>query len=226
MHRYNFQLSPTVHPFIATYKVTTTHTSAGETQSATDSDRFFTLAVRSDGATMRANALPDGQGRLPTVRSISFSDRYVVIDPFTRSLSSYKPYKPIVLPTQDCGGVPGSPVLGYRTQVGTKVISAEVSNPQATTTTWLALDLNCIMLRERYIDNNASEAVQVNREAISVTVGEPPSEYFDIPPDYQERGPLDIDSEAQKRFGLHVFGKGDPAILEKLQHAYQNARPQ
>jgi hypothetical protein len=81
--RYNFQVSPSVHPLVAEYKSTTIHKSQEQSQPVVDHDRFLTMAVRSDGAVMTAKTLPDAGGRIETVRSIQFKDRYVVIDPFT-----------------------------------------------------------------------------------------------------------------------------------------------
>jgi hypothetical protein len=112
-------------------------------------------------------------------------------------------------------------VLGHPTEVVTEAAKPNPHYPQETTTKWLALDLNCISLRDRYVKDDGSEVVQVNREAIYVQVGEPRADYFDIPANYQERGPADIDSEMQKKFGRHVLGEGDPAVRDKLQQAYQ-----
>jgi hypothetical protein len=225
-YRYNFQILPSVQPFVAQYKVTTSHLHQGQAQPVMDRDRYVTVAVRSDGAEMTANSTPDPQGRLDTVRSVEFKDRYVVIDPYSQSVSTYQPYRPIIVATQDCGGPRDTPVLGHPTELVTEGAKPNQHYRQETTTRWLAVDLNCISLRDRYVKDDGSELVQVNREAISVQVGEPPAEYFDVPANYQERGPADIDSEMQKKFGRHVFGEGDPAVLDKLQKAYQATRPQ
>ena len=222
--RYNFQVSPSVRPLVAEYKSTTIHKSQEQSQPVTDPDRFLTMAVRSDGAVMTANTLPDAGGRIETVRSIQFKDRYVVIDPFTNSISTYKPYKPIIVATQDCQGVRDVQLLGHQTEVVSKYAKPNVHYPQEGTTKWLAIDLNCISLRERYIQDDGSKLVHVNRDAISVQVGEPPAAYFDIPTNYVERGPADIDSEMQKKTGQHVFGAGDPSVLQKLQQAYDSSK--
>jgi hypothetical protein len=224
-YRYNFQFSPSVHPFVAQYKVTTIHLRQGQAQPIVDHDRYLTVAVRSDGAEMTANLTPDPQGRLDTVRSVEFKDRYVVIDPYSQSVSTYQPYRPIIVATQDCRGTPDASVLGHPTELITEGAKPNQHYRQETVTKWLALDLNCVSLREHYVKDDGSELVQVNREAISVQVGEPPAEYFDIPANYRERGPADIDSEMQKKFGRHVFGEGDPAVLDKLQQAHQGGKP-
>jgi hypothetical protein len=182
------------------------------------------MALRSDGAVMNANTLPDAERRIKTVRPIQFKDRYVVIDPFSNSISTDKPYKPIIVATQDCQGVRDTQLLGHQTEIISKNAKPNVHYPQEGTTKWLAIDLNCISLRERYIKDDGSELVHVNRDAISVQVGEPPAAYFDIPANYVERGPADIDSEMQKKTGQHVFDGGDPTVLQKLQQAYDSSK--
>jgi hypothetical protein len=221
-HRYNFQLSPSVHPFVAEYKAATTHLHQAQSQAVVDNDRFLTMAVRSDGAVMTANTLPDTEGRLETVRSIALKDRYVVIDPFSNSISTYKSYTPTIAATQDCRGVRDIQVLGHQTEIVSDNANPNVHYPQEGVTKWLAVDLNCIPLRERYVKDDGSELVHVNRDAISVQVGEPPTAYFDIPTTYMERGPADIDSERQKKTGRHVWG--DPTVLQKLQQVYDGSK--
>ncbi len=225
-YKYNFQFSPSVRPVVVEYKSTTTHLNQGQARPVTDSDRFLTVAVRSDGSVMEANALPDAQGRIDTVRSIEFKDRYVVIDPFTESISTYPAYRPVIIPTQDCRGPRDVAVLGHPTELVAEGAKPNIHYRQESTTKWLALDLNCISLRDRYVRDSDSELVQVNREAISVQVGEPPAAYFAIPANYQERGPTQIDAEMMKKSGKHVLGEGDPAVLDKLERAYKGQRPQ
>jgi len=224
-YSYNFQFSPSVHPFVVQYRITTIHVHQGQAQPVTDNDRYLTVAVRSDGAFMSANALPDQQGRLDTVRAVQFKDKYVVIDPYSNSVSTYPPYKPIIVATQDCRGPRDVSVLRYPTELVTGGAKPNQHYRQDTVTKWLALDLNCVSLREHFVQDGPEQLVHVNREAISVQVGEPPADYFDIPADYQERGPADIDSEMHKKFGRHVFGEGNPAVPDKLQKAYENAKP-
>jgi hypothetical protein len=224
-YRYNFQFSPSVNPLVAQYKVTTTRLLHGEAQPVTEHDRYLTVAVRSDGAMMTANLLPDPHGQLDTVRSIQLKDKYVVIDPFTNSVSTYPPYKPAIVATQDCRGPRDISVLGHPTELITESGKPNQHYRQEAITRWLALDLNCLALQERYVQDNDSELIQVNRDAISVQIGEPPADYFNVPANYQERGPADIDAEMHKKVGQHVFGQGDPTVLDKLQKAYEGGKP-
>ena len=60
---------------------------------------------------------------------------------------------------------------------------------------WYAVDLNCAVLREHLTTTDGDgEEIQIYREAVSVKPGEPPADYFDIPPDYQERGPAGVNN--------------------------------
>lgn len=57
-----------------------------------DCERYWTLAVRSDGSSMQVNSVPDATGHIAGVKSVEFRDRYVGVDPQTTSISTYKPY--------------------------------------------------------------------------------------------------------------------------------------
>ena len=106
---YHAQAFPTVHPFVITYKVLHADSLSEEPRLV----GYRVLAVRSDGAIMSANSVLDANGHIPTSRALQLKDRYVVVDPLTESVSTYEPYKPLVVATQDCGGKADSPVLGY-----------------------------------------------------------------------------------------------------------------
>lgn len=188
-------------------------------QSSPSSDRFWTLAVRSDGANMKANSAPDATGRIQGVKSLQLKDRYVLVDPFTNSRSTYKPYRPIVVGGRSCAGKSAGSILEHPVEYVRE--DKPNSAPQPLKERWLAVDLNCLLLREHIImtESDGSET-QFFREAVSIKPGEPPVEYFEIPSNYEERGPAELDSEVQKRFpGQHVISH--PEILDKLQHVYE-----
>jgi hypothetical protein len=187
------------HPFVAVYKV-----------SLPRATRYRTFAVRSDGAVMSADSLPDAKGHILTARAIELRDRYIVAEPMTQSVSTYKPYRPMIVAMPDCGGMPDEPILGYPTEV----------IQQGNATRWLAVDLNCLPLREHAVLRDGRE---VSREAISVTPGEPPAEYFQVPANFQERGPADLNEEFAKKFpGQQLY---DQAALYRLQKLYERNRP-
>jgi hypothetical protein len=214
--RYHAQLSPTVRPLVAVYKITSSRD--GKQQP----DRYLTLAVRADGTFMTANSRPDVHGQLLTSRAIELKDRYLIVDPLTESVLSYKPYRTLVVATQDCGGTPDTSVLGFATQVGDRQL--KTPKGQEEIKRWLAVDLNCVSIREDIVATEDSSQFQLNQEAISIQMGEPPAEYFDVPPSYQERGPADLDKEVSKRFpGKRAFDSQD--VIDKLQKVYDATKP-
>ena len=106
--RYHLQISPAVHPVIVVY-----HDDALlPGQDRLSSDRYWTLAIRSDGSMMKTNTVPDATEYISTVKSIEFKDRYVVVDPNTKSISTYKPYIPVITAKEDCSGSRSDPILG------------------------------------------------------------------------------------------------------------------
>jgi hypothetical protein len=208
------------------------HDSAQRTgQSSPSSGSFWTLAIRSDGTSMRANNAPDTAGHIQGVKSLQLQDRYLVLDPFTTSISTYKPYRPIVTGALNCSGKSAEPMLGHPVEyVGeSKPLQAPRTGTTALrerlTEKWLAPDLNCLRLREHVImaETDGTE-IQFFREAVSIKPGEPPAEYFEIPSNYVERGPTEVDSEVEKKFpGNHVIS--NPKILDKLQGVYETDKP-
>jgi hypothetical protein len=217
--RYNFTLSPTVDPLVIVY-----HDSSlllDQTPPRPAGGRYWTLAVRSDGSSMMANSVPDAAGHIAIMRSVEFRDRYVVIDPLTQSVSTYRPYRPVVVATQDCKGARASPIFGHPVEFVREELKNKNIQLETTRERWLAIDLNCLVLRERITTTDgAGKDTQVNREAVSVKVGEPPADYFEVPTNYQERGPAELNSEMEKGFlGQHVFS--DQNAVDKLQKVYE-----
>jgi len=197
------------------------HDSSLQTGQTTPSgDRFWTLAVRSDGANMQANSVPDATGRIEGVKSVQLQDRYVVVDPSTTSVSTYKPYRPMVARGQNCSGKPAGSILNHSVEY--VQVTKPLTSSHKPIERWLATDLNCLTLREHLvITEKDGMEVQVFREAVSIRAGEPPAEYFEIPTVYVERGPAELDAEVQKRFpGKHVIA--NPTILDKFQHVYES----
>jgi len=189
-------------------------------QTAPSGDTFWTLAVRSDGANMQVNSVPDATGRIEGVKSLQLQDRYVVVDPLTTSVMTYKPYRPMVAGGQNCSGKPAVSILNHSVEY--VQITKPMDSSHKPRERWLATDLNCLTLREHLtIAEKDGTEVQFFREAVSIRPGEPPVEYFEIPASYVERGPAELDAEVQKQFpGKHVIG--NPAILDKLQHVYES----
>jgi hypothetical protein len=215
--RYNVEASPVIHPVVVVYRDKTIR----QGQSLPPGDRVWTLAVRSDGSLMQAEGMPDATEHISTAKSIEFKDRYVVIDPHTMSTSTYKPYKPIVVPTRDCLGSRAGSILGHPVEyVHENQNPKSKGNSKITRERWLAVDLNCVILREHLTDNPTDgRRIDLYREAASAKVGEPPADFFDIPSNYQERGPAELNKEFETRFpGRKVFPKQEAE--DKLQKVY------
>lgn len=196
-------------------------------QSSHSSDSFWTLAVRSDGANMRANVVPDANGHIQSVKSLQLLDRYVVVDPHTMSVTTYKPYKPIIVGQGSCSGKSAGSILDHPV----KYLEVNKPNPapkrtwERLTERWLAVDLNCVPLREHFITTETDGTeTQFFREAVLVKPGEPPVEYFEIPANYVERGPAEVNSEVEKKFPGHPM-ISNPEVLDKLQHNYETDKP-
>jgi hypothetical protein len=174
---------------------------------------------------MTANGTPDPQGRILAPRSVQLKDKYLVADPLTESVATYKPYRPLVVPTGDCGGVSDAPILGHPTEVVDQHINNKGGQTRFKVTKWLAVDLNCISLRERAIDQTKSGPLEIDREAVSVVRGEPPDEYFTVPAHFKERGPKEMDDEGARRHpGQRVFGNSE--AVDALEKVYQSDQPQ
>ncbi len=165
-------------------------------------ERDFFYAVRSDGSYAQGEytELPNdgmlihsgGVTLVPEKRMIGFTQR-------TRSKTTFhlkeehiiKPYARFT--DSNCAVHPLDPrqfgVLGEDTILGFRVIRLqEVSGGDQF---WRAPDLDCYALRRRFEYRRPDGTVTDYSEetAISVDVGEPPPELFEIPGDYVERAP-------------------------------------
>src|ERR1035438_2585312 len=191
-------------------------------QDQRSSDRYWTLAVRSDGSSMQTNGVPNAIDHIGTVKSVEFKDRYVVVDPATMSISTYKPYRPIFVANRDCSGSSTASILGHPMEyVRSEKPDNAKSGFRMVTERWLAVDLNCTILREHLTETDKDGKVtQLYREAVSVKPGEPPTDFFDIPANYQERGPAEVNNELETNGRGKVFCNKDSA--DKLQKVYES----
>jgi len=213
---YNLQMSPAVQPLVLVYR-DNTHL---EGRARQPDARFWTLAIRSDGSFMRANSIQDASGHIEDVKSIEFKDRYVVVDPYTASTTTYKPFMTIFVPTRDCLGTGAGSMLGHPLEYvrdDSKNVKGNIT--QMTRERWLAVDLNCVLVREHIseIDRDNGK-IEFYREAVSVKLGEPPTDFFEVPSSYQERGPADLSNEFESKSGQKVFPH--QGARDKLQKIY------
>lgn len=177
-------------------------------------ERYWTLAVRSDGSSMRASGTPDAAGKIDSVRDVEFTDHYVVIDPHTKSTTTYKPYRLLVSTKSGCNGSRADSIIGHPTEY------VKIQKGGAVIERWVAANFNCLVLREHIVDTGKDGKVtNVYREAVSVKLGDPPAEFFDIPSGYQERGPAELNEVAAASSSPKPFCN-DQAV-EKLQQVYE-----
>jgi hypothetical protein len=173
---------------------------------------------------MKTNSVPDATEHIATVKSIEFKDRYVVVDPNTKSISTYKPYMPVISGTEDCSGSRTDPILGHSVEyLRSDLLGSAKSGVRMARERWHAVDLNCTILREHLTTTDKDGKVtQIYREAVSVKPGEPPADFFNIPPDYQERGPAEVNSELEASGLGKIFS--DKESADKLQKVYDSDR--
>ena len=213
--RHSPQNTPAASPVVIVY-----HDSVSVPgQSRPSGGRYWTLAVRSDGSLMRTDRAADTTQRIDAVRSIEFKDRYVVIDPHTKSISTYKPYLPRIRAGEDCSGSRAGSMLGHP-------LEYTRSDPPGNAQTrfrvarerWLAVDLNCSILREHMTTTDENGKItEFYREAVSIKPGEPPADFFDVPADYEERGPAEINRELEQSGQKKAFpNEGSAEILQKV----------
>jgi len=90
---------------------------------------------------------------------------------------------------------------------------------QMTRERWLAVDLNCVVMREHISEVDRDKGkIEFSREAVSIKPGEPPTDLFEVPSSYQERGPADLNKELESKFGQKVFPHEEER--DKLQKVY------
>jgi hypothetical protein len=220
--RYNAHLWAAVHPLTVVYSDAVFEPpESGQPQSLS----YRTFVVRSDGAAVRFNAAGSAEELLRHTRSLVFPDRYVVVDPHTESVTTYKPVHAVLRPTQDCGGSRADEILGRRTELVTEDKSQK-GRMNITLRKWLALDLNCVPLREEYLVEDLTVGARYKnvRSAISVAEGEPPVALFLIPPVYTERAPSDVQREIDNKLGKGAHVSRDPAALQSLDRAYEHQK--
>lgn len=200
---YNLQVSPVVKPLVIVYR-DNTHLEGRDRQ---PDARSWTLAVRSDGSFMRTNSIQDASGHIEDVKSIEFRDRYVVVDPYTASTTTYKPFMTPFVATRSCLGSGAGSMLGHPLEYvrdDSKNVKGNIT--QMTRERWLAIDLNCVVMREHIseIDRDKGK-IEFYREAVSVKLGEPPADFFEVPSSYQERGPAELSNEFESKLGQKVL---------------------
>lgn len=166
-----------------------------------------TLGVRTDGSVSIARPmLHTGVNSSTPFFIIKIVDRaanrYVVIDQFTQSKTTYPSEQMVaqktIKPATTCTGVADEPILGFPTirSEDTK----QFPNETFKTTYWYSPQLNCLPLRvEGRIEHSDGRGTLQVRLANSVVIADPPDWMFVIPDSFAERNPTEVLSEASRR---------------------------
>jgi len=108
-------------------------------------------------------------------------------------------------------------ILGYKTvHESTRSSKSGVSHER-----WLAVNLNCIPLRQISYSNAGDASAPHNEiSVVSINIGEPDPTLFEPPSNFTERSPSQVLEEYTRRF------KGAPLIhLPASDDAYLNSQP-
>ncbi len=182
-------------------------------------------AVRSDGswAVISRRQAPDGRWvEMKLVTSLASGTR-ITVDPTTESLVTFKLSKGAASFFQSqrvaCGKVPNpqrSTLLGYDVVELTEPFGPPEGTD--TVTRWLAPSLGCFPLKEVYdIAAEGGGRWKTVRQALFVIPGEPSADLFNIPGNYTERSPSELNAEFKRRYpGQHAFPDVTAQRLESL----------
>ena len=178
----------------------------------------FTVARRSDGSLMRSFVIsgaesPNGEdGKVVFLWDVTKGMK-VTLEPFTRSIMtqhlSNAEIQEYLNSQHACGAVQAQQPNENRAsnaRLGHSVIQVEESDSVQRAMRWVAPDLDCyplektIWLLEPRRGGDYQETVVTDIE-----VGALPSSLFELPTDYTERSPLQIEAEYTARFSGHPF---------------------
>ncbi len=201
---------------------------------AVRSQATIVLAQREDGSRARIRgALFKRNGRSVFSRTAHVYDltkrQFVSVYDLTRStittpLDDAEAARLSAPPPENCvnpaglepvlGPEESEPVLGYRTiKVAFEIPASPGGGSPIRVTQWRAPELGCVALREEHqvldSDGNVRYA-NIVREAVAVSIGAPPAEYFAAPADYVERKP-----SAQMKQYYQRLGRECAACMEK-----------
>jgi hypothetical protein len=192
----------------------------------------YTIARREDGSLVRSFIIkdtdsPDGtEGRAVFIWDVP-SRKNIMLEPFTKSamtqLRSPKEIADFLSSEKACSDA----ILSANSDRSTEqlldhaVVRVEEASDILHTVSWVAPDLDCFPLRQT-VALLDSKHLGLHHDTIvtKIEIGEPPSSMFDVPQDYTERSPLEIQTEyARKSGGRQFWGTtADDAERQYRQH--------
>jgi len=102
---------------------------------------------------------------------------------------------------------------------GRELLMATDRTASKTALSWVAPDLDCYPLEEHVTFSNGSHN---DSWLVGLDVGTPPESLFEIPPDYTERSPLQIEASYRARYpGHRLWDDRMVGIIEQRYQAHQ-----
>ncbi len=181
-----------------------------------------TLAVRADGSQVEAKVIRSYDGETYTRRTIMdlIEGKKTVIDPITESKTTYVLSDLAVLskrmPASGCTNfTPDGSLHGYA--VVRLSTPTPVPHGSQRVDAWYAPKLGCVLLKQQFVKTreDGSSVGTVVKEAVQITIGEPPAELFAIP-NYQERPPSAVLEEARRKYSLPPVNPKMTAEIDKV----------
>ena len=192
----------------------------------------WTIARRADGSLVESfnvkdSDSPDGNERIAVFIWDVPSRRNIMLEPFTKSaMTQFRSPKEIadfLSSQQACSDAIVSANSGRSTEqfLGYTVVRLEETSKAMNTISWVAPDLDCFPLRQTVTFLEPAHA-GLHHEDVATKIDEvePPSSMFDVPWDYIERSPAEIQAEYSRKFGgVQFWGTSvDDAERQYRQH--------
>ncbi|MFN7924012.1 MAG: hypothetical protein U0Q16_28175 [Bryobacteraceae bacterium] len=193
-------------------------------------------AVRSDSAHVYGRYVPRLDGRSYLFRKIVFPNSgmdVAVMDDIKSVSTMYLPpahpertgrLRPD--PSKDCASSPAWRFEGRETYLNTPVAVFQAKDKSGSVLQWRAPSLDCAEVKSVHEITDPATGVMKSRSeraAISIQLGEPPAELFDVPK-WQERGPISAEEEYFRKFKDGVVEPALSTKLEMLEKRYQERR--
>jgi hypothetical protein len=199
-------------------------------------------AKRSDGSVVEGSYIRLPDGRLTQTRLVTLADQQkrVLVHDLTGSVSTQllpesaiitlkaSPKDPTCRSNPDRAGP--SRVIGEGEMLGFKVVKVLEEDPISGSTfeRWLAPDLDCTPLSSKAALKAPQDRTRVRavaeKTAISVALGEPRSDLFAIPAQFQEVPPSVVVEKAAREENLPAVGDELREKLDRLDRVYHEAQ--
>ncbi len=210
-----------IKPFVARKHIDFFPSTSTTPPQATD----IVYARRSDGSYMRSfsTTAPNGESG----RAVEISDlrrrQFSFLEPFTKSVATYHLTDSAIdkrrAEQNECEEPAGDMKGSKAVMLGHDVRGMVRRTDAETTERWVAPDLGCFALRASI---TFPQGARNEERVLALMEQEPPPELFQIPSDYTERSPAEIEVLYGARYPGHaLWGK---KMVEVLEERYKNHR--